>query len=203
MPGILRTSSFLNFLTFVAPCHAADRLPTAARADRVIVLKSARTLTLLDHGKVLKEYNLALDGTPVGPKTRQGDHKAPEGNYILDRRNQHSQFYRAIHISYPNPKDRAQAQKLKISPGGDMMIHGLPNRYGWLGKAHLERNWTDGCRAVTNEKWMRSGALWRMVPLLRSDPNAKDKVPWKHGSTPKTAAIEFLPSRSHRGGIRA
>jgi hypothetical protein len=99
MRATLRTCSFLGFLILVIPCHAAERLPPAARADHVIVIKSARTLTLMDHGKVVKEYKVSLGGAPVGAKTRQGDHKTPEGSYLLDRRNEHSQFYRAIHIS--------------------------------------------------------------------------------------------------------
>jgi murein L,D-transpeptidase YafK len=41
-------------------------------------------LTLLDHGKVLKKYRVALGGDPAGPKAQQGDHKTPEGMYQLD-----------------------------------------------------------------------------------------------------------------------
>ncbi len=95
----------LLFLTL--PSHASDdHLPLTNRADRVVVLKKAHTLTLLNHGKVLKEYKVALGGDPVGPKARQGDHKTPEGSYILYHRNDHSQFYRSIHISYPNAEDQ-------------------------------------------------------------------------------------------------
>jgi len=160
MRATLRTSSFLGFLILVIPCHAAERLRPAARADHVIVIKSARTLTLMDHGKVVKEYKVSLGGAPVGAKTRQGDHKTLEGSYLLDRRNEHSQFYRSIHISYPNAQDRARAQKLKALPGGDIMIHGLPNGYGWLGKSHVADDWTDGCIAVTNEEM---DEIWRAV----------------------------------------
>lgn len=63
---------------------------TAAKpwhADRVVVLKKERTLQLLSQGKVMKTYKVALGGDPVGPKTRQGDHKTPEGLYVLDSRN--------------------------------------------------------------------------------------------------------------------
>jgi murein L,D-transpeptidase YafK len=105
----------------------------------VIVIKSARTLTLMDHGKVLKEYKVSLGGAPAGAKTRQGDHKTPEGSYLLDRRNEHSQFYRSIHISYPNKEDRARAQKLKVSPGGNIMIHGLPEWLRLAGKIPFSR----------------------------------------------------------------
>jgi len=121
-------------------------------ADRVVVLKKERTLQLLNRGKVIKTYKIALGGDPVGPKTRQGDHKTPEGVYVLDSRNAHSQFYKAIHISYPNARDRAAARRQGVSPGGDVFVHGLPRGYGWVGASHRLKDWTDGCIAVTNEE---------------------------------------------------
>jgi hypothetical protein len=80
-------------------------------ADRVVVLKKERTLELLNEGKVIKTYKVALGRDPVGPKARQGDHKTPEGEYILDSRNAHSRFHRSLHISYPDSRDRAKARR--------------------------------------------------------------------------------------------
>jgi len=111
--------------------------------------------------KVLKTYQVALGGEPVGPKTHQGDHKTPEGTYVLDHRNPHSQFYRSIHISYPNSQDRTRARKQHASPGGDIFLHGLPNGYSWIGKNHRRKDWTDGCIAVTDEEM---DEIWRLVP---------------------------------------
>ena len=142
-------------------CRADDRIANDAHADKVLVLKSARTLQLLDHGKVLKQYKVALGSKPVGKKDRQGDHKTPEGSYFLDRRNEHSQFYRSLHISYPNEEDRQSARQSGLTPGGDIMIHGLPNGFGWIGKHHRLRDWTDGCIAVTNDEM---DEIWRAVP---------------------------------------
>lgn len=133
----------------------------APRADRVLVLKKERTLQLLRHGKVIKSYKIALGGNPVGPKTRQGDHKTPEGVYVLDFRNSHSQFYKAIHISYPSAVDRKEASKKGVSPGGDVFVHGLPNGYGAIGAAHRLKDWTDGCIAATNEE---IDEIWQAVP---------------------------------------
>jgi hypothetical protein len=79
----------------------AQTTATPLLADRVVVLKKERTLQLVSHGRMIKAYKVALGGDPIGPKTRQGDHKTPEGIYVLDFRNAHSQFYKAIHISYP------------------------------------------------------------------------------------------------------
>jgi len=161
---VLRTRSivfsFMIIAILLAVSQADDRLAADARADKVLVLKKERTLILLDHGKVLKKYRVALGGHPLGPKTRQGDHKTPEGNYVLDRRNEHSRFYRSLHVSYPSVNDRAQAQKSGVEPGGDIMVHGLPNGFGWLGSAHRLRDWTDGCIAVTNEEM---DEIWRAV----------------------------------------
>jgi murein L,D-transpeptidase YafK len=115
---------------------------------------------LLSKGKVLRSYKVALGGEPIGPKTRQGDHRTPEGLYVLDSRNPNSHFYKALHISYPNAKDIAAAQKLRVSPGGDIMLHGLPKEYAWVGKAHALHDWTDGCVAVSDEEM---DEIWKLV----------------------------------------
>lgn len=140
---------------------ADDPLPPEARADKVIVLKKEHVLKLLRGHHVLKTYKIALGGDPVGPKQQEGDHRTPEGTYILDRRNPRSRFYRSLHISYPNAEDQRRAAAKGISPGGDIMIHGLPNGFGWLGAAHRVRDWTDGCVAVTDAEM---DEIWRAVP---------------------------------------
>lgn len=134
--------------------------PAILHADHVVVLKKERSLELLSRGKVIKTYKVALGGDPVGPKTRQGDHKTPEGLYVLDSRNAHSQFYKSIHISYPSGHDRSLARQKGVSPGGDVFVHGLPNGFGAVGAAHRLRDWTDGCIAVTNEEM---DEIWRVV----------------------------------------
>jgi len=133
---------------------------SSIRADRIVVYKHERKLVLMSQGKELKSYHVALGGEPDGPKTRQGDHRTPEGSYVLDSRNPNSQFYKAFHISYPNAHDVAAAKKLGVSPGGDIMLHGLPKQYAWLGKAHALHDWTDGCIAVTDEEM---DELWKLV----------------------------------------
>lgn len=158
---LLTVALFSSAFLLCAFAAVEDRSPSTPRVDGVLVLKSERKLVLLSHDQVIKTYKVALGGSPVGPKTRQGDHKTPEGLYVLDRRNEHSQFYRSIHISYPSTEDRARARKIGVSPGGDVMLHGLPNGYGWIGAAHRSRDWTDGCIAVTNDEM---DEIWRTVP---------------------------------------
>jgi murein L,D-transpeptidase YafK len=124
----------------------------ARKVDRIVVEKSKRTLTLMSGAESLKKYKVALGGQPIGPKDRQGDHKTPEGVYSVDAKNPNSQFYKALHISYPNQLDRANARKLGVSPGGDVEIHGLGSKWGWLGAKHRLTDWTDGCIALTNDE---------------------------------------------------
>jgi tetratricopeptide (TPR) repeat protein len=121
-------------------------------ADKILIEKKERRLTLISKGKVLKTYQIALGGNPNGPKERQGDNKTPEGTYVIDSRNKNSRYHRSLHISYPNEKDKRRAKELAVSPGGDIMIHGIKNGFSWAGDLHTEVDWTKGCIAVTDEE---------------------------------------------------
>lgn len=139
-------------LLIAALCLAATPRPRnePLRADRILVEKSHHRLTLLWQGKAMKSYRVALGGAPAGRKQCQGDNRTPEGLYRIDARNAASHYHRALHVSYPNAQDLARARRLRCSPGGDIMIHGLPNGYGWLGASHRLHDWTLGCIAVTD-----------------------------------------------------
>jgi len=139
---------------------ASTAVYAQAKIDRIIIEKKARTMELVRAGQVLKTYKIALGGEPVGAKTMQGDHRTPEGDYVINSRNAHSQFHRSLHISYPDAADRERARKLGVAPGGDIYIHGLPNGYGFIGAAHRARDWTDGCIAVTNQEIEE---IWKLV----------------------------------------
>jgi tetratricopeptide (TPR) repeat protein len=121
-------------------------------ADKILIEKKERRLTLFSKGKVLKTYKIALGGNPIGPKERQGDNKTPEGTYTIDARNKDSSYHLSLHISYPNEKDKKRAKELGVSPGGDIMIHGIKNGFSWVGDSHVEVDWTKGCIAVTDEE---------------------------------------------------
>lgn len=121
-------------------------------ADRILIEKKERRLTLFSKGKVLKTYQIALGGNPSGPKERQGDNKTPEGTYVIDSRNRNSRYHRSLHISYPNEKDKKRAKELGVSAGGDIMIHGIKNGLSWVGDLHTDVDWTKGCIAVTDDE---------------------------------------------------
>lgn len=137
-------------------------LPTlaAGNADRLVVKKSARKLFLFAGDTLLRSYGVALGKNPIGHKERQGDYRTPEGKYLLDWRNPQSRFYRSIHISYPNESDRQRAAAKGVHPGGDIMLHGVPNRYRDDQEFLISLNWTEGCIAVTNEDMEE---IWALV----------------------------------------
>jgi len=129
--------------------------------DKVLIEKNKRRLTLISNGEEIKTYKIALGGDPVGPKERQGDNKTPEGTYTIVSRNRHSDYHLSLRISYPNERDVKRAKELGVSPGGDIMIHGIKNGFSWLGGFHAEIDWTQGCIAVTNKEMEE---IARLVP---------------------------------------
>lgn len=120
--------------------------------DKVLVHKRERRLTLVSKGEVIKTYKIALGGTPIGPKEREGDKKTPEGSYVIGSRNRDSQYHLSLHISYPNERDRKRAKELGVPPGGDIAIHGIKKGFSEVGDAHTGVDWTKGCIAVTDEE---------------------------------------------------
>jgi murein L,D-transpeptidase YafK len=136
-------------------------LPQDAVADRVLVEKSARRLTLLRGRAALKTYRVALGRAPIGAKEYEGDQRTPEGLYSIDFHKPDSDYHLALHISYPEQHDIDRAAAEGLSAGSDIMIHGLPNGRGWIGRFHRRSDWTAGCIAVTD---FEIEEIWRAVP---------------------------------------
>ena len=136
-------------------------LDTEQRADKIVVLKTKHTMTLMSNGKVLRVYKVALGRGSGGPKEHQGDHKTPEGEYVIDQKSPQSRFHLALHVSYPNALDRKRATDRGLDPGGAIMIHGVEKQFAWLGSLQNEVDWTDGCIAVTNPEIEE---VYRLVP---------------------------------------
>ena len=189
----LRRSRSVMLAIMVGTCAlswgAAQTSPNPKNADRIVIVKGARTLTLLNHGQVLKTYKVALGGDPVGPKVKAGDKKTPEGEYIIDSKNAHSRFHLALHISYPNAADRERARKLGVSPGGGVEIHGLEPKYAWVGSLHREVNWTAGCVAVTNPEIEE---IYKLVPVgTPVEIRAEEKQRTTDSVDPKTGNLHL------------
>jgi murein L,D-transpeptidase YafK len=139
-----------------------DMAAPTLQADRILVDKSDRLLVLFRNGRELARYSVSLGpGADDGPKQVEGDARTPEGIYRIDWRNPKSRYHLSLRISYPSDDDRARAAAMGKSAGGDIMIHGLPNGWGWAAALFQGRDWTKGCIAVTNTE-MRH--IWAQVP---------------------------------------
>jgi L,D-peptidoglycan transpeptidase YkuD (ErfK/YbiS/YcfS/YnhG family) len=129
----------------------------------ISIYKQERRLDLLSGEDVVACYKIALGRNPEGHKRREGDGKTPEGEYYICTRNNRSNYYLSLGLSYPNIADaesgledgavtQNQFNKIKASIdakkkpawdtplGGEIMIHGHGN----------DRDWTAGCIAVDN-----------------------------------------------------
>jgi murein L,D-transpeptidase YafK len=131
-------------------------------ADSIVIEKRAHRLTLYHMGRPLRTYLVALGNEPAADKVRAGDRRTPEGLFSIEGRNPYSKFHLALRISYPDARHIQQAQALGVSPGGDIMIHGLPNGRRNIGSAHRSADWTNGCIALTDEEIEE---IWSAVPM--------------------------------------
>jgi len=166
----------MTFLLFVSAAalsiiHGPDstRSTTANRtsrtsapiaADSLVLTKSRRELVAYFHGDPVRTYYVALGRSPVGDKERIGDNRTPEGLFYIEGRNPNSRYHLSLRISYPDATHRARAARLGVEPGGDIMIHGLPDEQAAFGAAHRDYDWTNGCIAVTNKEIEE---LWHVV----------------------------------------
>ena len=130
------------------------------KADAVLVRKNERKMYLLKNEKPFREYKVVLGANPKGHKQQKGDERTPEGQYVLDYKKSDSDFYKAIHISYPNDDDRKRAWKSGVNPGGSIMIHGQKNELSWLSFISQSLDWTNGCIAVKNHDM---DEIWKAV----------------------------------------
>lgn len=170
----LRLLCILANLSLLAAALSAAQQPNPVRADSILILKKDHLMQLLVSGKVIRTYKVVLGQGGLAPKEREGDARTPEGHYTIDSRNATSAYHKALHISYPSPDDRKRAARLGVSPGGAVMIHGLPNGKGWVVPPTAS---TTGPWAVSpspTRKSTRSGTSSPPAPPSKSAPSAID-----------------------------
>lgn len=143
-------------LALSASAHAScDRTAKTSEVDRILIEKAKRRLRVLRaDGSKMCEFSVALGKHPKGPKRKVGDGKTPEGEYSVQMKRDigHTRFYRGFYLSYPNAEDRRTAAAAGVKPGGDILIHGLEDKYRRFGRLHRLKDWTNGCIAVTDEE---------------------------------------------------
>jgi murein L,D-transpeptidase YafK len=140
----------------------APVLDSDEKADQIVVYKSKKMLYLMHEGRIIGKYTIALGKNPVGHKIEFGDNRTPEGKYKIDLKNNQSAFFLSMRISYPDKNDADVAAALATHPGDWIMIHGMPNDRNVQDVDHPEKNWTNGCIAVTNYEM---GQIWRRVDV--------------------------------------
>lgn len=148
---------FFGFIACMSLVYCINKSNTPSaetnlnKIDGIKVVKHERQLYLLSNGSIVSHYPVVLGTNPIGHKQREGDGRTPEGSYVLDRKNKSSQFYRSIHLSYPNAQDIKYANENHVQPGSDIMLHGQRNGFGWLSSIMQRFDWTAGCIALSNE----------------------------------------------------
>jgi murein L,D-transpeptidase YafK len=129
----------------------ARSISPALHADTILIVKHERMLYLLrDHAPV-RSYRIALGLSPTGAKEREWDFRTPEGSYFVDFRQEHSHYFKALHISYPSAADLRRAATLHRPVGGNIFIHGEPNQPSKPESYYQTRDWTNGCIALSDE----------------------------------------------------
>jgi murein L,D-transpeptidase YafK len=129
----------------------ARSIASAERADTILIVKHERRLYLLHENRPLRSYRIALGLSPTGAKEREWDFRTPEGSYVIDFRQEHSHYFKALHISYPSPADLRRSSALHQPAGGNIFIHGEPNRLTKPVSYYKTRDWTNGCIALSDE----------------------------------------------------
>ncbi len=144
---LIRIALALSAVLALSACSSKFKTYNGPEVTRVVVMKSDRKMYLLHHDKVLQSHEIDLGFAPAGHKQFEGDGRTPEGRYLIDRRNPDSSFHLSIGINYPNERDVEVARAAGQSPGGDIFIHGQPNKL-----KPGRPDWTAGCISVSNEE---------------------------------------------------
>ena len=131
---------------------------------RIVVTKSKRQLALYSGGKVVRIYPVGLGFTPKGDKVRQGDGCTPEGSFYVCVKNEHSNFYLSLGLSYPNKEhaERGLRDRIITRAQYDEIMSALQKRARPLWNTRLggeifihgngsQRDWTWGCVALDDD----------------------------------------------------
>jgi murein L,D-transpeptidase YafK len=149
----MSTCRFLSpwvILFALAAAGAATAAPLF-RADTILIVKHERKLYLLRDNSALRSYRIALGLNPTGAKEHEWDFRTPEGSYVVDFRQEHSHYFKALHISYPSAADLKRSATQHQRVGGDIFIHGEPNLPSKPVSYYKTRDWTNGCIALSDE----------------------------------------------------
>lgn len=131
----------------------------------LIVRKKSRILEVYDYKKLVRTYKIALGFAPAGDKAIEGDGKTPEGEFYVFTKNDKSQFYLSLGLSYPNAEAarRGLKEKLITKEEHDEILKAIaekrmpPQKTALGGEIYIhgggrDSDWTWGCVALPNEE---------------------------------------------------
>ena len=151
---IMRLLLFL--ILFVNKLYALESI------DFIVVDKEKRDIIMYKKSKVLKKFKISLGFEPIGTKIKKGDGKTPQGLYYIEDKIRESSFFLALKVSYPNAWDIRRALELNYHPGGQIMIHGVPNTGYDLNYHNPDNDWTEGCVAISNKQMLE---IWKKISV--------------------------------------
>lgn len=123
---------------------------TPHSANFILVDKKRRLMHLFSENTLIKSFSIGLGYKHRGTKACSGDNNTPEGQYKISYKNPNSEYHLSLAIDYPRLEDFERADRVGCDPGGDIMIHGLPNSRLKRLFAKTQKDWTKGCVAVSN-----------------------------------------------------
>ncbi len=117
--------------------------------DSLVLYKAKRRLEAYSKKQLVKYYVVSLGEEPNGAKRVEGDMRTPEGLYYINDRSRKSSYHANLGVSYPSYTDSLLARFYGQSPGGEIKLHGFPNRHLKIQENdYLNTDWTLGCIAL-------------------------------------------------------
>ncbi len=163
-----------------------SEVPSYSGALRIVIEKSANTLTLYKENRPFKRYRAAFGrGYLDGDKRKKGDMRTPEGDFYICTMNTSKRFYKFLGLSYPDSKhaeyglqsgiislneyalikkaiEKRQSPPWNTQLGGAVGIHGRMLVESTTDQPLAGGNWTYGCIALNNSD---IDELYRIVSL--------------------------------------
>lgn len=127
------------------------------RELKILIDKSAYTLSVLHADTVLVKYPCVFGFNAVDDKAQEGDGCTPEGTFGIRSMYAHKSWNYFIWIDYPNEESWRRFRRRKANGdipqsatiGGEVGIHGVPD--GGDSMIDNKTNWTLGCISLKND----------------------------------------------------
>ena len=143
---------------------------------RIIIEKSLRRLSVLDHHNELFSCPVGLGRVSEGPKEAEGDGRTPEGRYFICLVKEAGKYGRSLGLSYPGPVDAQRALKAgfidQATYDNILLAHQEHRRPPWgspmggeiyIHEGGAQSDWTQGCIALEAGDMDRLFALHQEV----------------------------------------